>query len=210
MKKRYIYLIRHGETDANKNDIYQGKGLDPPLNETGERQAKLLAEFLASDYSKISKIVSSPAMRAQQTAYIIYQYVGVGIAIEDGLHEIDHGDWEGKTASEVAIKYPELAKKWWSCIDPLSINFPGGEKIKDAVDRIWATFLRILVTHKDKHLAIVAHGGTNAIILSKILEAKNFRNISQSNTAFNIIKQRDNIFKIKLVNSVAHLPKSAS
>lgn len=200
-------MIRHGETDANKNDIYQGFSGNYPLNETGKKQAELLAEFLNKQYPNISKIVSSSTKRALQTANIICG-CGVYISVEEGLYEIDHGDWEGKTSAEVAIVYPELSKKWWKGDNPFEIEFPGGEKIKDAVERIRTAFFRILDTYQHKHLAIVAHGGTNAIILSEILEAQNFRRISQANTALNIIKQyNDWTFKIKLVNSIAHLSK---
>ena len=224
MKKRYIYLIRHGETDANKNNIYQGKRVNPSLNEKGKKQAKLLAKFLIFNYPDISKIVSSPALRTVQTADIIertyhqfwiklpdaeelYQSGSIGIrrAVKSDLHEIDHGDWEGKTTREVGIEYPELSKMWWNGINPLEIEFPRGEKVKDAVKRVRTVFFEILEENQDEHLAISAHGGTNSIILAEILGAKNFRSISQSNTALNIIKQCDGIFKIKLMNSIAHL-----
>lgn len=224
MKKRYIYLVRHGETDANKNDIYQGASMNPPLNKKGEKQVELLAKFLIQNYPDISKIVFSPAIRTLQTAHIIertyikfwnkvpnaeelWQHgcIGISIATEKDLHEVDHGDWEGKTSTEVANQYPKLSKKWWRGDNPFEIEFPGGEKIKDAVKRIYGAFLMTLETHQDEHLVIVAHGGTNAIILSEILETQNFRRISQANTALNIIRQRDGIFRIKLVNSTAHL-----
>jgi len=206
--KRYIYLFRHGETDANKNDIYQGKRVNPPLNEKGKMQVRFLAEFMATNYPKISTVVFSPALRTLQTAIEVARCVNARIVVENNLHEIDHGDWEGKTSEEIGIEYPELSKKWWNGVNPLEIEFPNGEKIKDAIKRVRTAFFETLEKHQDEHLAISAHGGTNSIILGEILGAQNFRSIGQSNTALNIIRQKNGIFRVKLMNGTAHLLKS--
>lgn len=88
-----IYIIRHGQTDLNKNHVLQGR-VDEPLNEDGLRQAKSAAALLRTLDVSIDQVWSSPLQRAKDTAEIIADE-GVPIQTDDRLLEMDYGPYEG-------------------------------------------------------------------------------------------------------------------
>ena len=93
-----FFLIRHGRTEWNSQGRYQGS-IDVPLDETGKKQAEMLAKSLAC--VSIDKVWSSPLERAKDTALCISGEQGCPLEIHEGLGEISHGEWEGRYAEEV-------------------------------------------------------------------------------------------------------------
>src|SRR5438067_290078 len=87
-----IYVVRHGQTDLNKNKVFSGRA-DVPLNQQGIEESKLLADNLPPG---IDKIYCSPLLRTQQTAEIINQKLHVPIEVRDELIERDAGSMTGK------------------------------------------------------------------------------------------------------------------
>ena len=87
-----IILARHGETEWNVAEIFRGR-IDIELNETGTKQAALLAEYLSR--RKIEAICSSPLKRALNTAEIIAGYHKLDVEIAPGLIDFDYGEWQG-------------------------------------------------------------------------------------------------------------------
>src|SRR4030042_1498004 len=100
-----IILARHGETEWNVEEIFRGR-IDIELNETGIRQAELLAEYLSG--VKIEAIYSSPLKRALKTAEMIASYHQLGVEIASGLIDLDYGKWQGLPHQEVKDKYERL------------------------------------------------------------------------------------------------------
>jgi len=215
LKKQLIYLVRHGETEANRNDIYQGWRVNLPLNSKGKAQAHRLGRFLEKHGKQIGAIYTSPAKRAKNTAAIVAEHIAKPktvseIIIEKNLYEIDHGDWCGHMAEEVRKLWPKTAMEWWHG-DQSKVKFPGGESIPNARKRIINAFENIIAKTPDKNILIVAHGGTNSIFISHLMGTKIFRPIKQDNTCLNIIERKFNeevsTYKIKilLINGVFHL-----
>ena len=99
-----LYLARHGETDLNIDDRYQGSS-DAPLNARGRAQADALAAALPHD---ITRIVASPLQRALQTAQAVGSARGLAVHTMTGLREKDFGVFDGLTPAEVAERYPAL------------------------------------------------------------------------------------------------------
>ena len=99
----YIYLLRHGETDNNKFQIMQGEEVDPELNSMGKKQSKQTGIFFHSKGIKFNKIISSPLLRAKQTANIVAKEVNFNdkILLDDKLIELKKGIFSGKTKEEV-------------------------------------------------------------------------------------------------------------
>lgn len=97
-------LVRHGETDWNREGRYQGK-LDIPLNANGRDQAAKLAAGLAS--LKLDAAYSSHLMRAHETAQTVCAKRGLEVFKEPGFAEINHGDWEGKLAPKLQKSGPK-------------------------------------------------------------------------------------------------------
>ena len=115
-----ILLVRHGETAANRARLALGRA-DPPLTDLGRTQAAALAAGLAE--SGAARVLSSPLVRAQQTAGAIAAALGVPVEEDARLVEMDYGDWDGRSFSELP---PEDLARW-----RLDASFapPGGESL---------------------------------------------------------------------------------
>jgi len=100
-----LILARHGETDWNRNGIWQGHG-DPPLNDLGRRQAAELAARLAD--VEIDALYSSDLRRAYETAEIVARAKGLSITTDAELREMDVGSWSGLTTDEIRERFPEV------------------------------------------------------------------------------------------------------
>jgi len=100
-----ILLIRHGDTDWNVEEIFRGRA-DIELNETGIKQAELLAKHLADE--KIVAIYSSPLKRALRTAEIIAGSHHMNVIPAQELIDFDYGAWQGLSHDTVKEKYQTL------------------------------------------------------------------------------------------------------
>ena len=159
-----IYLVRHGQTDYNRKNLFQGI-TDNPLNNTGLEQAKELAEILKD--KRFDVIFSSPLKRALMTAEIIREgnRYRPPIVIDDRLREIDMGEWEGKHAPTIKEEHKELFREIWK--DPFKFNPPGGERFEEMVQRL-REFLEDLKKKDYDSVLIVAHQIVNSALRTLI------------------------------------------
>ena len=104
-----IILVRHGETAWNAEEIFRGR-IDVELNETGIKQAQLLALYLSDN--NIEAVLSSPLKRALKTAETIAGYHKLEVEITPGLIDLDFGEWQGLPHLEVKDRYGELYQEW--------------------------------------------------------------------------------------------------
>ncbi|MEK7450019.1 MAG: alpha-ribazole phosphatase [Planctomycetota bacterium] len=158
-----LYLIRHGETNFNKNYRYCGI-TDPPLNKKGISQAKKLARQLKN--TPIDLVYVSPLRRADQTAQIIFNRK-LKIITAPALREINFGRWEGLNYNEVMVKYQSRLKKW--LLNPWAVCPPGGENLKRFRKRILFFLKKYILPQRKKgieNIALVTHGGVIKIIYS--------------------------------------------
>jgi broad specificity phosphatase PhoE len=95
-----IVFARHGQTAPNRDGLVLGRA-DPELTDEGRGQAELLAAALSTE--PVAKILTSPLLRARQTAEAISAACGVPVAVDERLVEIDWGTWEGRPAGSLAI-----------------------------------------------------------------------------------------------------------
>lgn len=109
-----LILVRHGQTDMNKDKIYYGK-LDVPINKTGKKQAEKARENLVNLKIDYDKIYSSNQKRAYETAQIV-NYKNLEIEVNEKIQEMNFGIFEGLCYEEIIKKYPEemekLKKDW--------------------------------------------------------------------------------------------------
>jgi len=186
-------------------------------------QAALLGRALKNYYEFRGKlIIASSKERAKETAKTISRHLNPrpAIIIFEGLKEINLGDWCGKTSEEIEKLFPEKYKEWANGFIGLNFVFPGGESIKESRERILKCFnviKTIWLNNKDENnndIIVVAHGGTNMIILSEILKLEmttcDIRTITQNNTCVNIINYCKNgawrsKIQVALINSTHHL-----
>ncbi len=164
--KKRIILVRHGETDWNRQGRFQGQ-IDIPLNKNGISQAKAASKFLKNNI--IQKAYSSSLSRPRETAQIILnEHPGIKISLIDKLKEIGHGKWEGKLESEIKSDWPDLLKTWK--ISPEKVQMPEGENIKEVSTRSIIGWNEICKDLKNDETAlVVAHDAVNKTILCHLL-----------------------------------------
>jgi broad specificity phosphatase PhoE len=95
-----IVFARHGQTAPNRDGLVLGRA-DPELTEEGHRQAALLAAALSGEL--VAAILTSPLLRARQTAEAVGAACGVPVGVDERLVEIDWGTWEGRPAGSLAV-----------------------------------------------------------------------------------------------------------
>ena len=181
-----IFLIRHGETNWNKEGRFQGQ-IDIPLNENGKDQARKTFEYLKN--IPFNKAFSSSMNRPYETAQIILQNKkNLKIKKIDSLVEISHGLWEGKLEAEIREKWPSLLKNWHD--KPEEVMMPEGESIKDVSDRSIKAFDKISLSQQDNDLTLlVAHDAVNKTLICNILgiNYSNIWMIKQGNGGITVI-----------------------
>jgi len=156
-----LYLVRHGETELNKEFRFIGR-TDVGLSESGISQAKSVAEHLSE--KKIKAVYSSDMLRAVQTAEIITEPFGLNVKLLEGLREIDFGSWEGLTYYEIEEMDGDHLAAWIE--DPMNINIPKGETWEHFESRVLEAVNRIIKEEKDGEVIIVSHGGPIKLLVS--------------------------------------------
>jgi broad specificity phosphatase PhoE len=152
-----IVLVRHGETDWNRERRYQGHA-DTPLNEAGRAQARELAEMLRSE--DVSAVYTSPLRRASETARIVAGRLGLEARELEPLREIDVGDWQGLTVDEVRTRFPERADVAWHS------GWPNGETHDELAARVVPALLELGRRHTGDRVLGVTHAGPIRAALS--------------------------------------------
>jgi broad specificity phosphatase PhoE len=145
-----IVLVRHGETDWNRERRFQGHA-DTPLNEDGRSQAQELAELLVAE--PVTALYTSPLRRAGETAEILAATLGVEACALEALREIDVGAWEGLTIDEVKERYPERLDEDWRS------GWEEGETYDELERRVVAALLELGSKHDGGHIVGVTHAG---------------------------------------------------
>lgn len=148
-----VLLVRHGATDWNLQGRCQG-ATDLDLNEVGIRQAQQIAASLSQE--TLHGIYSSNLKRAQQTAQLISRHHRLPVLIEADVRELDHGQLEGLTFSEIKENYAQFIQKWRT--EPAEIQVPGGERLVDVARRAWSGLNRIVRRHSaGETVVVVSH-----------------------------------------------------
>ncbi len=147
-------LVRHGETDWNRERRIQGS-TDIPLNDTGREQARATGALLAS--RRWTAIVASPLSRAAETARLIGEHVGLSEPeLEQRLVERDYGAAEGLTGAEIDALYPDGAE------------VPGREPREAVAVRAVAALHDLAARHPGEAVIVVAHGGVIRSVLETV------------------------------------------
>ncbi len=137
-----LILVRHGQTQVNAEGRLQGR-LDVPLSELGRRQAASLAAAVPG----VARVVSSPLLRARETAEVF----GVPVEVDERWVEMDYGEYDGRPLADVPI---ELWERWRT--DALH-RPPGGESLAEVGERVRAACVELLLEAAERHVVVVSH-----------------------------------------------------
>ncbi len=204
-----LLLVRHGETEWNRQTKFQGQ-IDVPLNDNGRIQARKAEEFLKD--VKFDFAISSPMLRPKETAEIIlHSHPDIELQLQDGLREIGHGLWEGKLEIEIEQTYPGELERWRTL--PQEVQMPEGENLQQVRDRSIDSWQQIVTSALNRQLQtglVVAHDATNKVLLCHVLglDNKYFWNFRQGNGAVSVIdypQGLDSLPILQAMNITTHL-----
>jgi broad specificity phosphatase PhoE len=160
-----LLLIRHGEVEARYQGIFGGR-IDMNLSPRGQRQAKILADYLRG--KTIDAIYASPMKRVQQTLAPTLKNHGGEQTIFSGLREVDFGDWTGLNWETVRDKFNFAVHEWLDQIE--KPGAPRGESGKTFRARVEPCLREIVEKHCGQNVAIFCHGGVIRMLLAILID----------------------------------------
>jgi alpha-ribazole phosphatase len=190
-----VYLLRHAQSVANLQQKYCGV-TDVPLSENGENSLSHVADFFKD--KKMDNIYISPLKRCRQTAEIIFGKED--FIIDDGLIEINFGDWEGLHVSEIEKRYE---KKWQTYLSGWrKFTFPNGDHLPDYQKKAGQAIRRIVENEKSEDIAIVSHNAFIKAAISYLLTQSNelANHLSIQNGVINLVIWTPEHAKLRLLN----------
>ncbi len=164
MRRKTIYLIRHGETDYNRRGVVQGSGIDAELNEMGRAQAD--AFYDAYGHVPFDKIYTSQLIRTRQS---VEKFIRSGIPYESfsGLNEISWGIYEGTAhTSGEATPYQGILQSWKDGYTGHALE--GGESPLQVRDRQLPVIEYIFSQSRERNILIATHGRAMRILLATL------------------------------------------
>ena len=199
-------MVRHCEAIGNVKRLFQGTS-NFDISEIGAKQL----EYLTNRFKDIplDKVYTSPLIRARKTALAVIGDRELKPIDENGLVELDGGIVEGKPFIETFNSIPGLADAWDN--HPEDFAPEGGEKMRDAYERIWNTVKKIAAQNTGKTVACTTHGGVTRCLLCRLLKG-DIKKLSEmpwsENTAVSLIRFDEDLNpEVVFYNDVSHLPE---
>jgi len=195
-------FIRHGETDWNRQQRFQGQ-IDVPLNATGEAQARRLADRLADEAADV--LVCSDLLRTRQTAAPLAAAWGLDPLHEPGVREQSFGVLEGLDVPTIKSRHPDLWADW--LVHRADYALPGGESIRQFSARVLQAVQAMAQRHAERRVAVVTHGGVLDMLWrsAKALPLDGLRACEIPNTGINRLRWQDGALVIEHWADAAHL-----
>ncbi len=198
MVGKIIFLFRHGQVANFEKKVYNGS-YNVGVTAAAAKQFLKIGRFV-SEYAKPDIIFSSDLVRAKAGAYWIARFCNVPVKICKGLRERNMGFFENRTMQEITAMWPDKAERFFA--DPINFKAHNGESINEQTDRVIKSFQSIL-NMDNKQIVIVAHGGTNRIILSYVKGIPLFDaiHLNQDYGCLNLIFYKNHKFELKEENN---------
>lgn len=202
MPKLELILVRHGETDWNREGYFRGHE-DVKLNARGIAQADAVAEALRSKV--FEAVYSSPLKRALVTARRIALPHEIAVRENQAFVDINYGTWQGRKESVVAEKYPPLYARWKAT--PFKVKFPGGESVKKAWKRVNSGLRELLVLHGTGCVVIVTHRIPLKFMTTYLLgrPLKRFNEVVHDPCAISVFEIEGRDYRPVVLNDSSHL-----
>jgi probable phosphoglycerate mutase len=200
-----LYIIRHGETQLNRQGEIQGSGVDAPLNETGHQQAA--AFFKTYQHIDFQLVVTSRLQRTQQT---VQSFIDLDIPwiVSGDIDEISWGDHEGKKPSpSLNAQFQQLIQDWTA--GRLDAALPNGESAAQLAVRL-GRFIQWLKTRPEERILVATHGRTLRCFMSMLkgLGAMGMEGSPHANTGLYIVHFQEDSVIFEAENSISHLTEN--
>jgi probable phosphoglycerate mutase len=204
-----VFLVRHGATELSAEDAFAGE-TDVPLSEVGREQLRKLARRLSAE--RIDAFYASPLSRTMETARILAEPHRGAVSAKEGLREISHGHWEGKTRASVEREFPQEYARWQA--DPFSFAPPGGETGLAVTARAIPALLEIVAAHAGRCVLAASHKATIRLLIGSLLgfDLRRYRDhLDQSPASLNILDFQDGAHaRLTLFNDISHYSPAPS
>jgi len=197
-----LILLRHGETDWNRELRFQGH-VDVSLNAIGLQQAQRLARRLAGE--KAHRLYVSDLLRAQQTAKPVAQQLGLASVSDAALREQSFGVVDGMCVDDIKAQHPEAWAAW--LLFQEDYGMPEGETTRQFHARVIGAVNRLVAAHRGETLIVVTHGGVLDMIYrtARSLGLSGPRQSEIPNAGLNRVRVRDGGFEILAWADTSHL-----
>jgi broad specificity phosphatase PhoE len=202
----HLFLVRHGETEFNRQQKVQGRGIDAPLNALGRAQAEALALRAAS--LGLDAIYASTLLRARETAGIVGRACpDIPLFFLNDLEEMSWGIYEGRAATpDLKSAFDTMRAEWLN--GNYDYRAEKGESVTEVQERGKRAINHILETHSGKRVMVVAHGRFLRILLATLLDEfglKRMEEIKHANTGLNHLVCSSDAIEARLLNCTLHL-----
>lgn len=196
-----LILVRHGETEFNRAEVFRGR-VDLPLNQRGREQAQAAAVSLS--HLHFEAFYSSPLRRSMETASVIAEPHGGTVESLDLFTDVDYGLWSGKSVEQVRSSWPEIFSVWVE--NPGAVAFPEGESMR-SVRRRLTKGLKALTEGHGGRILLVGHKLINRLIICIVLglPTSGIWKVDQSNGAINVISFDERGWTLRRMNDTCHL-----
>jgi probable phosphoglycerate mutase len=197
-----LTFVRHGETDWNREQRFQGQ-IDVPLSATGRAQALRLAEALAGE--RFDLLVSSDLQRARQTAQPLAPTCATRLRVQADWREQGFGVLEGLGVAEVKERHPRLWAQWLE--HDADYRLPDGESVREFHARVLGALRALVHAHAGARVLVVTHGGVLDMLwrTAHRLPLRGPRDCAIPNTGINRLRWRDGALDIVRWADDAHL-----
>lgn len=199
-----IYLVRHGETLANRQGILQG-WTNNPLDDTGLKQASALVT--RASRVPFAAIYTSDLIRTQQTAAPLAEARGITPVVLPGLREVSFGKWDGHHMGEIQEKDPDTLRDLF--LKPAQVDLETEEDLYGSQKRGWETFTKLVDDMEpDTNILCVSHGGLIRLLVCSLLQipVDNMWKLSLYNTAFvQVVETKDFGYRVDKINDMGLL-----
>lgn len=200
--KKSVYIVRHGETDFNRQGIVQGSGVDSSLNELGRRQARAFYEFYKNE--PFEAVLTSRLRRTHET---MSHFIESGLPWEqfEEINEMNWGLHEGKPANKAMQEEYKIVKTAWGRGE-YGARLGGGESAAELQVRLHR-FITHLRKRPEQHLLICSHGRTMCALVTLLQELplKEMNRFTHHNTGVWKTQYNGVLFTFELENDTRHL-----
>ena len=206
MSERVLYLIRHGQSDFDSEEMVstpRGEQFDPPLSGTGREQAELLARrLLVMDPPGV--VYSSTMRRTRETIAPYATASGVEILEDDDLIEAHIGEWERVRFWDILREDEQMLHRVRHQ-EPVWRHAPGVEQLEPFRERVHRAIEGILRRHREGNVVVVCHGGVINAYVAPLLGIDHEMFFLPENTSLNSIEVDGDARRVRFLNDVLHL-----